>query len=62
MKTYLGDSVYAEFDGFGIILTTENGFATDPSNKIVMEPEIISALNQFYLRAIETAKEKQHVG
>ena len=24
-KTYLGDSVYAEFDGFHLILTTENG-------------------------------------
>jgi hypothetical protein len=24
-KSYLGDSVYADFDGFAIILTTENG-------------------------------------
>ena len=46
-KTYLGDSVYAEFDGFGIVLTTNNGYPDDPRNRIVLEPEILSALNQF---------------
>jgi len=25
MKVYLGDSVYAKFEGYGIVLTTENG-------------------------------------
>lgn len=39
-KVYLGDSVYIEFDGFSLTLTTENGFPTDPSNKIVLEPEV----------------------
>ena len=38
-KVYLGDSVYAQFDGFGIVLTTENGLG--PSNTIVLEPEVI---------------------
>lgn len=52
MKAYLGDSVYAEFDGFSIILTTENGMG--PSNTIVLEPEVLRALNDFVQRTKET--------
>jgi hypothetical protein len=44
-KTYLGDSVYARFDGYSIILTTENGYG--PSNTIVMEPEVYSSLEKW---------------
>jgi hypothetical protein len=44
MKTYLGDSVYADTDADGrIVLTTENGYVDDPRNKIVLEPEVLSA-------------------
>ena len=44
-KTYLGDSVYAEFmDGGMIKLTTENGYPSDPSNEIFLEPEVFLAL------------------
>ena len=46
-KIYLGDSVYAEFDGYGITLTTENGLPGDPSNTIYMEPEVLKALDRF---------------
>lgn len=46
-KVYLGDSVYAEFDGFGIKLTTENGLG--PSNTIVLEPEVYGNLTEFVL-------------
>jgi len=46
-KQYIGDSVYADTDGFGIILTTENGLPTDPSNKIYLEPKIFSALTEY---------------
>lgn len=42
-KTYLGDSVYAAFDGFGVVLTIENG--GDPQATIVLEPEVIHALD-----------------
>jgi hypothetical protein len=44
-KIYIGDSVYAEYDGFGIVLTTENG--RGPSNTIYMEPEVVRALVDF---------------
>lgn len=52
-KVYLGDSVYVEFDGYSLVLTTENGLANDPSNRIVMEPEVYAALVAFvaYLKA-----------
>jgi hypothetical protein len=46
-KTYLGDSVYAECDGYHIVLTTENGTPSDPSNRIALEPEVLSQLNVF---------------
>ena len=48
LKEYLGDSVYPDFDGFAIVLTTENG--DGPSNTIVLEPQIINALNNFVER------------
>lgn len=41
-KIYLGDSVYASFDGYMVTLTTENGYG--PSNTIHLEPEIIQRL------------------
>jgi len=47
MKDYLGDSVYAEFDGFGIWLTTNNGYLDDPRNKIYLEPQVYFALLRF---------------
>ena len=43
-KRYLGDSVYAELDGWTIKLTTEYGQPEDPSNIIWLEPEVIKAL------------------
>jgi len=47
MKTYLGDSVYVDFDGHDVILTTENGDPNDPSNTIIMEPVVVEAFIRF---------------
>ena len=47
MKTYLGDSVYAELRDGGVLLTTENGLATDPSNSIFLEPSVLHSLKRF---------------
>lgn len=49
-KDYLGDSVYAEFDGYGITLTTQNGLPDDPSNTIYLEVETLAALARFVER------------
>lgn len=54
-KTYLGDSVYVDVNGWGgIILTTENGLPNDPSNTIVLEGEVWIALSQW----VNARKEK----
>lgn len=44
-KVYLGDSVYVDFDGYGLILTTENGYPDDPRNKIFLGPAVFEALD-----------------
>jgi hypothetical protein len=45
-KVYLGDSVYAETTELGqLLLTTNNG--EGPSNRIVLEPEVLDALLTF---------------
>jgi hypothetical protein len=46
-KQYLGDSVYAEFDGYGVWLTTENGYPDDPRNKIYLEPSVLASLQDY---------------
>jgi hypothetical protein len=50
VKDYLGDSVYAEWNGYAIVLTTENGYTDDPRNRIVIEPEVYASLLAFVRR------------
>lgn len=40
--TYLGDGVYAEFDGFNVWVWTTDGI--NKSQKIALEPAVIDAL------------------
>ena len=50
-QEHLGDGVYAEFDGFGILLkANDHRFPTD---KIYLEPEVLTALNRFAERMAE---------
>lgn len=46
MKQYLGDSVYVDFDGFMVKLTTENS-PDRASNTIYLEPAVWAALQQY---------------
>lgn len=41
-KRYLGDGVYAECDGMGLILTTENGESIQ--NEIIIEDYVLEKL------------------
>ncbi len=52
LASYLGDGVYADFDGFYVVLTTEDGISV--TNRIALEPEVLVALNQYVerLRAV----------
>ncbi len=43
-KKYIGDSVYYQFDGDRVTLTTENG--QGPNNTIVLDIEVIIKLLQ----------------
>ena len=44
-KRYLGDGAYIEFDGYHIVLTTNNGITT--TNTIALEPEVFHALVDY---------------
>ena len=44
-KRYLGDSVYLDFDGYHIVLTTENGYGAD--NTIILEPFMVDKIDDY---------------
>lgn len=50
-KIYLGDSVYATFDGYYVELTTENGYGA--TNSILLEPQVLDALDN-YLKGLKS--------
>ena len=55
MKQYLGDAVYVDFDGFNLILTTEDGIRA--TNRIVMEPQVHAMLTDYVARLKEKETE-----
>lgn len=44
-KSYLGDSVYASFDGYHLVLRTSNGIMV--SNEILLEPEVYTKFVRY---------------
>jgi len=62
LRTYLGDSVYAEEGSFKgeIMLTTNNGYPDDPRNVIVLGPAELHGLFQW-LRAVGVYKGERHL-
>lgn len=44
-KVYLGDAVFAAYDGYHVVLTTENGIAI--TNEIYLEPHVYQALIKY---------------
>lgn len=44
-EMYLGDGVYAKWDGGDLILYTSNGVTV--TNTIVLEPQVLKALSTF---------------
>jgi len=53
-KTYLGDGVYADFDGYALVLTTEDGVRE--TNRIVLEPHVYQSLVEF----VDHLREESH--
>lgn len=58
---YLGDGVYAKFDGHGIWLHANNH--ENPTDKIYLEPEIVSKLEEILILETEhmTFEEAQKI-
>lgn len=50
-REYLGDAVYAEFDGYQIWLHTSNGIFD--TNSIALEPETMRKLLDYHKRVEE---------
>lgn len=46
-KQYLGDSVYVEYDGYHVILTTNNRYPDDPRNRIALEGQVIQSFDRY---------------
>lgn len=44
---YLGDGVYASFDGYHIWLTTGSHEERDATNRIALEPSVYAALVRY---------------
>lgn len=44
---YIGDGVYAYFDGYGIWLRTHHHEENRWDNKVYLEPEVFLSLNKF---------------
>ncbi len=45
LAEYLGDGVYAIFDGFGIWLHANHH--EHPTDRVYLEPSVLTALNRF---------------
>lgn len=45
MKEYLGDAVYADFNGYHVILTTTDGISV--TNRIYLEPSVVAAFDRY---------------
>lgn len=60
-KIYLGDGVYAEFDGWHIVLTTIRDITRSPET-IYLEPEVLEALDRYREHIAEYTKEQKPDG
>ena len=44
-KEYLGDGAYADYDGFAVVLTAENGL--EVTERVVLEPEVLREFEAY---------------
>lgn len=60
-RDHLGDAVYADYDGFHVILTTpsHNGcLVPPPDSTIYLEPRVLEALDRYRERIKLITQEK----
>jgi len=60
-KEYLGDSVYVEMGSFQgeVVLTTNNGYPDDPRNRIILDPTVVEAFEQW-LKASRQVQDREN--
>ena len=56
---YLGDGVYASYDGYAVTLDLRAQAPTLPITKIMLEPNILARLNEFYTAVTKEAQDAQ---
>lgn len=44
---HIGDGVYAQFDGYGVILTTGSHLEHERDQRICMEPEVVESFTRY---------------
>lgn len=59
LKEYLGDAVYVEFDGYHIVLTTEDGVRT--TNRICLNPYVLTAYTEWIGRLEERVRKLREI-
>ena len=52
-EDYLGDGLYADFDGYQIILAANDKNSGNPTDRIALEPSVLAA----FFRYVERIKE-----
>lgn len=57
LHSYLGDGVYAFFDGYSIRLRTGDHRDSEYDQEIFLEPEVLRSLNKFYERVTKKSNE-----
>jgi hypothetical protein len=50
-RQYLGDGVYINYDGYHVILTTEDGIST--TNTIYLDPEVVMSVSHYFKQLVE---------
>ena len=58
-KDYLGDSVYARFDGYHIVLYLDNGLGVD--TMIALEPDVRKKVVNYIKRIDDMIDEKERI-
>jgi hypothetical protein len=56
-RTFLGDGVFADFDGHHIVLTAEDGIQV--TNRVYLDPAVFAALVKYQATLLDWIKEKQ---
>jgi hypothetical protein len=58
-KEYLGDGAYINYDGFSIVLTTEDGISVQ--NTVVLEPYTVQAFENYIERLRAEIKQAEEM-